>query len=90
MPRVEFTAHLSRYFPDLAGVEVPGGTVAEVLDELEERHPGLKAYLVDERGALRQHVNVFIGSRMVTDRKGLTDEVGEADRLHVFQALSGG
>lgn len=90
MPRVELTAHLRRFFPDLEGVHVPGGTVAEVIDGLEERYPGLKAYVCDERGALRKHVNVFVGKRMVRDREALSDAVSESDEIHVFQALSGG
>jgi molybdopterin converting factor small subunit len=90
MARVELTAHLRRFFPDLAGVEVAGSTVAELIAGLEELHPGLAAYLVDERGALRQHVNVFIGRRMVSDRTTLSDAVRDDDHVHVFQALSGG
>ena len=90
MARVEFTAHLKRFFPDLVGVDVSGATVAELIRELEELHPGLAAYLVDERGALRQHVNVFVGQRMVRDREALSDPVGDGDEVYVFQALSGG
>ena len=93
MARVELTAHLRRFFPDLAaqgGVEVAGATVAELIGGLEELHPGLASYLVDEHGALREHVNVFVGRRMVSDRVGLSDAVSDEDHVYVFQALSGG
>jgi molybdopterin converting factor small subunit len=90
MAHVELTAHLKRFFPDLDAIEVPGTTVAELIAGLDERHPGLAAYLVDERGSLRQHVNVFVGRRMVRDRVGLSDAVSATDRVFVFQALSGG
>jgi len=90
MPRVQFTQHLSRFFPDLADEHVEGATVAELLSALEARHPGLRAYLVDERGALRPHVNIFVGERTVRDRRSLSDAVDEAASVYVLQALSGG
>ena len=90
LPTVEFTPHLARFFPDLETTRAEGATVAEVLASLERRHPGLRAYLVDERGSLRPHVNVFLGSRAVRDRRALSDAVAEDTRVFVFQALSGG
>ena len=91
MAQVRFTRHLSRYFPDLAEREVVRGeTVAEVVAALDERHPGLAAYIVDEGGALRRHVNIFLGQELILDRKELSDPVEEDDQVFVFQALSGG
>lgn len=90
MPRVRFTHHLRRYFPDLDEMDVPGDTVADVVRELDRRHPGLAAYLVDERGALRKHVNVFVDRELVRDRARLGDAVTAGSVLDVIQALSGG
>ena len=90
MPRVAFTRHLQRFFPDLADGEVPGASVREIVDELERRHPGLRSYLVDETGRLRRHVNVFVGEEPIRDREHLGDAVGPADQVFILQALSGG
>ena len=91
MAQVRFTRHLSRYFPDLAEREqVSGNTVAEVVDALDERHPGLGAYIVDERGSLRKHVNIFLGQELIHDRTNLLDPVENDDQVFIFQALSGG
>ena len=91
MDQIRFTRHLSRYFPALAErEEVSGETVAEIVAALDERHPGLAAYLVDERGSLRKHVNIFLGQELIHDRKQLSDAVGEDDQIFIFQALSGG
>ena len=92
MPQVELTSHLFHFFPDLQGKElqVKGDTVAEVLAGMERVAPGFTFYVCDERGRLRQHVNVFIGTKRVTDRTTLTDPVAEEDRVFVIQALSGG
>jgi hypothetical protein len=90
MPRVSFTRHLLRFFPDLREGDVPGGTVAEVVAELDRRHPGLASYLVDDRGALRKHVNIFVGEEMVRDRERLSDPLSPDAQVFVMQALSGG
>jgi len=90
MPQVSFTSALKRFFPDLNEVEVEAGNIVELLDQLEKYHPGLKDYLVDERGRLRKHVNIYIGEELVEDREGLSDRVKASDQVLIFQALSGG
>ena len=90
MPRVKFTRNLQRFFPGLPPVEVDGRTVAEIFHNLEALYPGLTAYFVDDQGALREHVNVFIGEELIHDRSRLSDAVGAADQVFIFQALSGG
>jgi hypothetical protein len=90
MPHVAFTRHLQRFFPNLAEGHVPGGTVREVIDELERRHPGLASYLMDETGRLRRHVNIFVGEEPIHDRLQLGDRLAENDHVFILQALSGG
>jgi sulfur-carrier protein len=90
MPTVHFTPHLRRYFPELDTLEVPARTVAELVGELETRHRGLAGYLVDDRGALRQHVVIFVDKVAVRDREALSDALAPRSEVHVFQALSGG
>jgi len=90
MPKVNFTYALKRFYPDLASMEVEAQNVAEVLDKLNKRHPGIKDYLVDEQGRLRQHVNIFIGDKLVRDKRKLTDLVTAKDQVFIMQALSGG
>jgi molybdopterin converting factor small subunit len=90
MPSVRFTRHLLLHFPDLREDRVAGETLAQVVGELERRHPGLAGYLVDDRGALRKHVNIFVNDELLRDRAGLSDPVTESDRVFIMQALSGG
>jgi molybdopterin synthase sulfur carrier subunit len=90
MPRVQFTKHLVRFFPRLRDEDFDGATVAEVVASLERKHPGLASYLVDERGSLRTHVNVFLGDELIRDRERLSDRVPAGVTVSVFQALSGG
>jgi predicted phage tail protein len=92
MVHVRLTSHLFQFFPDLEGreLDLEARTVAEVVAALEELAPGIAFYVCDERGRLRQHVNVFIGRDPVTDRTTLTDPLEPSSRVHILQALSGG
>jgi sulfur-carrier protein len=90
MPTVEFTSKLNRFFPDLKPIPIDAATVSEAIRALDETHPGLAAYLVDETGALRRHVNLFINNAWLRDRQTLSDPLEPGDRLLVMQALSGG
>jgi molybdopterin converting factor small subunit len=91
MPAIKFTSHLRRFFPDLTdGVRVEGRTIAEVVGALDRQFPGLADYLIDDQGALRQHVNIFVDDSLILDREALSDAVSETDRIFIFQALSGG
>ena len=91
MAQVRFTSHLKRFFPNLRnGEPVEGETVAEIVANLNILHPGLGGYLVDERGALRKHVNIFIGDTRIHDTERLQDPVSPETVLFIMQALSGG
>ena len=73
---VQLTSHLMTFFPQLESrvLRVRPGTAAQVVQQLEERAPGLRFYLCDETGSLRTHVNLFIGEERVLDRRQLGDE----------------
>lgn len=90
MANVSFTSALRRFYPDLKPQHIPANTLAEVLEELDRRYPGLRDYLVDERGRLRRHVNIYIGETLAVDRDGLGDRLDPDDDVLIFQALSGG
>jgi molybdopterin converting factor small subunit len=92
MVTVHLTRHLYSFFPHLEGkdIAVEASTVADVVRALEALAPGIGFYICDERGRLRQHVNVFVDKQMIRDRSGLSDAVGADDEVHILQALSGG
>ena len=70
-------------------VEGPGGTLAEVIDDLESRHSGLKARLVDDKG-LRRFVNVYLNDEDVRFLGGLETAVKDGDNVTVLPAVAGG
>ena len=92
MAKVEMTKHLFQFFPQLEGKElvIEAATVADVVRGLDAIAPGIAFYLCDERGRLRQHVNVFIEEEPVIDRRDLSDRVEASSRVFIMQALSGG
>ena len=92
MPTVAMTRHLYRFFPQLENrtITVAPGSVAEVLRAVNAIAPGFSDYILDERGALRRHVNLSINDAQVIDRKTLADHVPADGTLYIFQALSGG
>jgi sulfur carrier protein ThiS len=89
MTTVSFTSALQRFLP-APSAEVQGGTVAAALAEVFASRPALRGYVLDDQGALRRHVAVYVNGRPVQDRIRLTDAVGSHDEIYVFQALSGG
>jgi sulfur-carrier protein len=62
-------------------------TVAETLAALDTRYPGLRFRLVDEQGAVRPHVKLFVQASLVRDLGVLVPRGGE---LMIVGALSGG
>ncbi len=89
MAIVTFTPNLRRHVP-CPTVEVPGATVREVLDQVFADNPRLRGYVVDEHGALRRHMAVFVDGQQLADRARLGDPVGPRSEIYVMQALSGG
>ena len=90
MAVVHFTTALERHVPGLESIEVTGSTVNEVLAEIEKHFPGVSGYVMEENGALRRHVNIFINDHAIEDTRHLSDAVAGDDELHIIQALSGG
>ena len=89
LPIVTFTSALTRFLA-VPSSTVDGGTVAEALAAVFAERPGLRGYLLDDQGALRRHVAVYVGGDPVRDRTRLSDRVGPSDEIYVFQALTGG
>lgn len=90
MAKVKFTTALKRFFPNLKELDITGNTVAEVIQQTEQQYPGISEYLLDETGAIRQHMNIFVRGELIEDRTTLLDSLGKNDEVFIMQALSGG
>ena len=89
MPTVKFTSALRRFLI-VPEAQAAGATVAAALDAVFAEHPALRGYVLDDQGALRRHVMIYVNGEPVRDRARLADPVGPADEIYVFQALTGG
>jgi molybdopterin converting factor small subunit len=87
--RVAFTANLQRHLscPDQT---VPGSSVRAVLDQVFATEPRLRSYILDDQDRMRRHVAIYVNGERIADPVRLSDPVGDADEVFVFQALSGG
>lgn len=89
MATVRFTKNLQRHV-SCPPCEVAGGTVREALDAAFAINETARGYVLDDQGAIRRHVAVFIDGRAVQDREALSDLVRPDSKIDVMQALSGG
>lgn len=90
MPTVTFTSALTRHVGALPRFDVTASTVGQALDQVFVEQPKLRSYVLEDGGAVRQHVAVFVDGVSLHDRKTLADAVGHDTEIHVLQALSGG
>ena len=66
--------------------EVDGTDVGAVLRGLEDLHPSVAGWILDERGTIRRHINVFVNG----ERGGEQTAVAAEDRVEVLPAITGG
>ncbi len=84
---VRIASPLRSYTGGAASVTAAGGTVAELLADLDRNYPGIRFRMIDEQDGIRPHIRLFAGSREVRD---IRERIGEEDVLHLICALSGG
>ncbi len=69
-----------------AELQIGGATVEELLRGLEHEHPAVTGWILDERGVIRRHINVFVNG----ERSRAETAVGSGDRVEVLPAITGG
>ena len=90
MATVHLPAALSGHAAGRRRVEVAGATVWKVLAALGQAHPGVGQRVLDDRGVLRRHVNVFVNGESIRYLHGVETPVGDADEVWILPAVSGG
>jgi len=71
-------------------LETRAGTRAEVISEIDRRHPGFRSRVVDDSGALRTYVNVYIGDDDARSKGGTGAAVPDGSEVMVIPAMAGG
>ncbi len=85
--KVIIPSPLLSYTKQSKEVEAEGATIAELLEDLNRRYPGIRFRMIDEQDAIRPHMKIFVNGEKVM---GLNIALQAADEIHILQALSGG
>jgi molybdopterin synthase sulfur carrier subunit len=86
MALVRLRGPLKRIAGDRSDHPIEARSVAELLRELERSQPALGGWILDERGLIRRHINVFVNGERASEETA----VGADDRIEVLPAISGG
>lgn len=73
-----------------ARVGADGATLAEVLDDLESRYPGITKNVVSDEGGLHRFINVYVNDEDVRYLGSLETTVAEGDVVSILPAVAGG
>ena len=85
--RVILPSPLASYTANRREIEAQGGTVGELLADLDRRFPGIRFRMVDEQDAIRPHIKIFVNRGQVAS---IASTMAPGDEVLVVAALSGG
>ena len=86
MAVVRLRAPLSELAGGRRELHLEGATVREVLRALEDEHPAIAGWILDERTTIREHINIFVNGERGREETALA----AYDRIHVLPSISGG
>jgi molybdopterin converting factor small subunit len=89
VPYVEFAPALTRHVA-CPPRQVSAPTLRAALDSAFTAAPAMRGYVLDEQGAVRKHVAVFVNARQIPSRTDLDTPLADGDKVMVIQALTGG
>jgi len=81
---------LRTYTDGAKAVDGSGDTLADLFVDLEARHPGIRARLIEDSGELRRFVNVYLNDEDVRFTGGLTTKLDDGDSVTILPAVAGG
>ena len=88
--QVHVTSVIRKSVGGLSALAAEGGTVAELIDDIERRYPGFRDQLVDGQGRLHRFVNVYLNDEDVRFLEGAETALREGDEVSILPALAGG
>ena len=88
--RVKIPVALLQYTENKTELRVEAHTVDELLRNLDERFPGLSAFIMNENGELRRYVNIFVNEGDIRSGDGLITPLKEGDLVSIVPAVAGG
>ena len=71
-------------------VEVDAATIGDAITELQRRFPGIQERLVDETGAVRRFVNVYVNEEDIRFLENQQTKLKDGDEISIIPAIAGG
>lgn len=84
---VKIPSPLRSYTQNKSEVEANGQTVDELLKNLDGQYPGIRFRMIDEQGAIRQHIKIYVDKSQI---ENLSTKLKGGEVIHLICALSGG
>ena len=88
--RVRVPTPLRRFTGGVDEVPASGASIRAVIEDLEQRHPGMRERLFDEKGELRRFVNVYLNGDDIRFLDQLNSKVKDGDEISIVPAIAGG
>ena len=88
--RVRVPTPLRRFTAGVDEVAASGDSVRAVIEDLEQRHPGMRERLLDDKGGLRRFVNIYLNGNDIRFLEQLDSKVKDGDDISIVPAIAGG
>ena len=89
-PKVRIPAPLRKLTKDQAVVESSGGTIEEIIADLEKKYPGLRERICDETGQIRRFINIFVNGEDIRFKEGSKTKIAGDAEISIIPAIAGG
>lgn len=90
MPSIRVPSALRTFTAGNSDVDVTATTVRDAIADLERRHPGIAARILDGAGVVKPFIRIFVGSDDIGALAGLDTELTARDEISIVPAIAGG
>ena len=90
MPSIRIPSALRTFTGGNSDVDVTAATVRDAIADLERRHPGIAAKILDGSGTVKPFIRIFVGSDDIGGLAGLDTQLAERDEVSIIPAIAGG
>jgi molybdopterin converting factor small subunit len=90
MPSIRVPSALRTFTGGNADVDVTATTVRDAIADLERRHPGIAARILDGGGAVKPFIRIFVGPDDIGGLAGLDTKLTDRDEISIVPAIAGG
>lgn len=90
MVQVHVTSVIQKVVENQRQFEADGGTIAELMTNIEQRYPGFREQITDDAGEFHRFVNIYLNDEDIRYLDGPQTELSDGDAVSILPALAGG